>query len=125
MHFLYSLQGREAEACQTLMWLRKCPQDAIQKEIQDIRQVLAESGQNSISLVEFFRERRFFIPVILSLCMVTVCQLSGVGPVAAYTEPIFKESGYKSEYSLKSCFNKIMFHKLLCGDTCRYRPTYM
>ncbi|KAF0297007.1 Facilitated trehalose transporter Tret1 [Amphibalanus amphitrite] len=84
-------QDKEAEALDTLTWLRG-PDADVTSELNQMLQQLRESRENQASFRDLAK-RENLRPFVLSMMLMLFQQLSGVNAVIFYTVDIFSDSG--------------------------------
>lgn len=83
---------REAEALDTLTWLRGADAD-VTGEMNGMLQKIRESRAHQASLTDLVTKRENRRPFILSLMLMLLQQLSGINAVIFYATDIFKDAG--------------------------------
>ena len=89
-------QGRRIEARRNLIWLRG-PKYDVDKEISETEQQLDSEKKLSISeLMQEFKKRSVYYPVILAVFVMLLRQLNGIMAILFYVEEIFKQAHIQS-----------------------------
>ena len=89
-------QGRKVEARTILIWLRGLEYDA-DKELAETEEQLESEEKLSISeLVEEFKKRSVYYPVLLAVIAMFFRQFSGIMAIMFYAEEIFKQAHIQS-----------------------------
>ncbi|XP_056395324.1 solute carrier family 2, facilitated glucose transporter member 6 isoform X2 [Hyla sarda] len=86
--FLIS-QGKDEKALQALIWLRG-PNTAYRGEFQRIKESVLKAS-SSLSCTEL-SDPYYYKPILISVFMRCLQQLSGINPILTYLEPIFNRT---------------------------------
>lgn len=85
-------RGRIAEARTILIWLRG-PKYDVDKEISEIEEQLESEEKLSISeLVQEFKKRSVYYPVLLAVVIMFFRQFNGIMAILFYVEEIFEQA---------------------------------
>ena len=89
-------QGRKLEARANLVWLRG-PDYDVDRELTDTEEQLDSEEKLSISeLIEEFKKRSVYYPVILAAFLMFFRQFCGILAITFYVEEIFKQAHIQS-----------------------------
>ncbi|KAL0125280.1 hypothetical protein PUN28_004423 [Cardiocondyla obscurior] len=91
-YFLLS-KGRRDEAVASLARLRSKSEAAVQKEADEIQEILDEAFKNQVSISDLFKVKVNFKALLYTCAMVSFQQFTGINVVLFYMEKIFIAAG--------------------------------
>ena len=111
--FLVS-KGKLKEAREALEWLRGSSWPGLEEEYARIQaEVSTSQAVGTVGLMEVWRRREYLMPMIVSLALMALQQLSGIDYILSYSTVIFESSGS----TIDSCTSSMLVGAVMVVGT--------
>lgn len=91
--YFLAAQDRNVEALDSLAIYRRMPANCVEKELQEITDIVQESFVNKSNILDIFRNKILLKSLMIVLALMTFQQFSGINNILLFLQTIFELAG--------------------------------